>query len=284
MKFSFSVLKYKVIICIFSLIPIFLSESCTTATRIPSGKFSYFKSKENVYPTYIDIQEPNVTLIQKGDILGIIVSSLNIESNDAINFANINTLPVSVFSGNVGGGGQPLGYVVDSLGYVNIPLVGKLALCGISPQKAEEIIATELVKKIKSPVVNIRFMNHKFSVLGEVGNVGTFNLLDDKTTILDAVALAGDLLLFAKRDSIVIIRNVQNKREINVINLTDKSIFSSPYYYVRNNDIIYVEPNGSKTAPERPFKQLPPAPLALQRIPLYLSMVSVLFLFINFFR
>lgn len=284
MKFSFSALKCKVIIYIFSLISIFVSESCTTVTRVPSGKFSYFKSKENSYPAYIDIQEPNVTLIQKGDILGIIVSSLNLESNDAINFTNINTLPVSVFSGNVGGGGQPLGYVVDSLGYVNIPFVGKLALGGISPRKAEELITAELVKKIKSPVVNIRFMNHKFSVLGEVGNVGTFNLLDDKTTILDAVALAGDLTLFAKRDSIVIIRNGQYRREINVVNLTDKSIFSSPYYYLRNNDIIYVEPNGDKTTPERPFKQLPPAPLALQRTTLYLSMVSFLFLFINLFK
>ncbi len=277
-------MKSRIIVSSIFLVTIFLMVSCKPAQRVPPGKFSYFKSKDDTFPVYLDIKEPKVSLIQKDDILGIMVSSLNVESNEAINLTNINTLPISSFSGKIGGGAQPLGYVVDSLGFVNIPIIGKLALGGVSLKKAEEIIATQLVKIIKSPVVNIRFMNHKFSVLGEVGSVGTFNLLDDKTTILDAIALAGDLSMFAKRDSIVIIRNVDNKREINIVNLRDRSVFLSPYFYLKNNDIIYVEPTDSKFVPERPFKQVPPAPLAFQRLPLFVSVATLLTLLVNLLK
>ncbi|WP_394993595.1 polysaccharide biosynthesis/export family protein [Emticicia sp.] len=258
--------------------------SCTTIQRVPPPKLGYFQTDSVSYPAYISTQKPKVTVIQKDDILAIIVNSLNVESNEILNFTNVNTLPVSVFSGNVGGGVQPLGYPVDSLGFVNIPLIGKLALGGLTLQKAEELIKTELEKSIKSPVVNLRFMNHKFSMLGEVNGVGTFNLLDDRTTIIDAIALAGDLSIFAKRDSIVVIRNIDNKREIGLVNISDRSVFASPYFYLRNGDIIYVEPTKHKLVPEIPFQQQPPPSLILQRLPLYLSLVSFLAIIANLFK
>lgn len=258
--------------------------SCKTIQRVQPPKLGYFQADSVSYPAYISTQKPKVTVIQKDDILAIIVNSLNVESNEILNFTNVNTLPVSVFSGNVGGGVQPLGYPVDSLGFVNIPLIGKLALGGLTLQKAEEIIKAELEKSIKSPVVNLRFMNHKFSMLGEVNGVGTFNLLDDRTTIIDAIALAGDLTIFAKRDSIVVIRNIDNKREIGLVNLSDRSVFASPYFYLRNGDIIYVEPTKHKLVPEIPFQQQPPPSLALQRLPLYLSLVSFLAIVVNLFK
>lgn len=260
--------------------------ACKPIQKVPHANLEYFKSESDslVYPTFIGVQQPPTSVIQKDDILAIIARSANLESNDVINYMSINTLPVSVFSGNVGGGVQPLGYAVDSLGFINIPTIGKIQLEGETLQRAEEIIRAELVKKVKNPIVNIRYMNRKFSILGEVNNVGTYNLLDDKTTILDAIALAGDITIFGKRDSIMIIRNAYKKREIGIVNLTNRTVFTSQYFYLRNGDIIYVEPVKNKVLPEIPYKPQPPQPTILQRLPVVLSATSLIVLIINLFK
>jgi polysaccharide biosynthesis/export protein len=266
------------------LLALYQLTSCTPIPRVSSAKLAYFQADSAAFPAFIDTQIPQVSKIQPNDILAIIVSSLNKESNEILNFANVNTLPVSVFSGNVGGGSQPLGFPVDSSGFVSIPLIGKIPVAGLTLQKAEEKIRTELEKSIKEPVVNVRFMNHKFSILGEVGGVGTYNLLDDRTTIIDALAIAGDLTVFAKRDSILVIRQAEGKREMGLVNLQNRSVFTSPYFYLKNGDIIYVEPNKNKVLPEIPYETQPPPSLALQRAPLYLGFLSFLTIFITLFR
>ena len=257
--------------------------SCKTAQQLPPARLEYFQTDNPGFPAYVETFVPQVAQIQKDDILAVIVSSLNKESNEILNFTNINTLPVSVFSGNVGGGSQPLGYSVDSSGSVVIPLIGKVALGGLTLQKAEEKIRVELEKSIKDPVVNVRFMNHKFSILGEVSAVGTYNLLDERTTILEAIALAGDLTMFGKRDSVTVIRYAGGKREIGKVNLRDRSVFSSPYFYVRNGDLIYVEPTKDKYLPLPPQPQAAPPSLFLQRAPIYLGLISTLVILVSLF-
>lgn len=286
-KFNFSNMIYHLpksflLIC-FSIAILFQLSSCKTVQRVPPSKLEYFKADSSAFPAYIATQVPQISKIQPDDILAIIVSSLNKESNEILNFTNVNTLPMSVFSGNVGGGSQPLGYPVDSSGSVIIPLIGKVVLGGLTLQKAEEKIKEELEKSIKNPVVNVRYMNHKFSIMGEVGGAGTYNLLDDRTTILDAIALAGDLTVFGKRDSIIVIRNFKGMREIGMVNLSNRSVFTSPYFYLRNGDIIYVEPSKNKVVPEIPFQQQPTlinGPF-IQRLPLITGLVSIVTLFIT---
>ena len=280
---NYKQVKVFFLICI-ATTAVFQLTSCKTIQRVPSSQLEYFKADSVIFPAYVETQVPQVAKIQPDDILAIIVSSLNKVSNEILNFSNVNTLPVSVFSGNVGGGSQPLGYPVDSSGNVVIPLIGKFPIAGMTLQEAEVKIRIELEKSIKEPVVNVRFMNHKFSILGEVGGVGTYNLLDDRTTILDAIALAGDLTVYGKRDSVIVIRNANGKREIGMVNLKNRSVFSSPYFYLKNGDIIYVEPTKNKVVPEVPYQLQPPPPLALQRIPLYLSFVSIFSLFFTLFR
>lgn len=216
-------------------------------------------------------------MIQKGDILGIIISSLNKESNDIMNFYNVSSLPVTSFTPGAAGGGssQPIGYPVDSLGNVSIPLIGKLKLEGLTLQLAEEKVRAEVEKTLKEPAVNIRFMNHKFTVLGEVGSVGTFNLLNDHTTLIEAITAAGDLTLFGKRDSITVIRIAGGRRELGKVNLRNRDVFTSPYFYVRNDDIIYVEPTKDKVLPLPQERQLP-ASQFYQRAPFYIGLVSSL--------
>ncbi|WP_080055431.1 polysaccharide biosynthesis/export family protein [Spirosoma aerolatum] len=254
----------------------FFLSSCTTI-KPPTPKFEYFQSSDPRFPASIETIAPQISRIQKGDILGIIVSSLNKESNEIMNFYNISSLPLASFSpGGSGGGGsgsQPIGYPVDSLGNVAIPLIGKVKLDGLTIQQAEEKVRVEVEKTLKDPAVNIRFMNHKFTVLGEVKNVGIFNLLNDRTTLIDAITVAGDLSEYAKRDSIKVIRSVNGKREIGLVSLRNREVFTSPYFYVRNDDIIYVEPTKDKQLPLPQQEQVKNSAF-YQRFPFFLSLVT----------
>ncbi|RCR67636.1 polysaccharide biosynthesis/export family protein [Larkinella punicea] len=249
---------------------VFQLSSCKSV-KPPPPQFEYFQSKDLTFPASIETAVPQISKIQKGDILGIIVSSLNKESNEILNFYNVSSLPLATFSpGAAGAGNQPLGYPVDSLGNVSMPLIGKQKLEGLTLQQAEERIRLEVEKTLKDPAVNIRFMNHKFTVLGEVGNVGTFNLLNDQTTLIEAITAAGDLTVYGKRDSITVIRSVKGKREIGKVSLRNREVFTSPYFYVKHDDIIYVEPTKDKTLPPQPQ----PTSLFVQRAPIYLSLFT----------
>ncbi|GAB3279304.1 polysaccharide biosynthesis/export family protein [Larkinella harenae] len=255
---------------------VFYLSSCVTTKQLPP-QLEYFQSNDSIYPVLVETAIPPVSTIQKGDILGIIVSSLNKESNEVLNFYNISSLPLASFSpGTAGVGTQPLGYPVDSLGTVSMPLIGKQKLEGMTLQQAEEKIRIEVEKTLKDPAVNIRYMNHKFTVLGEIGNPGIFNLLNDKTTLIEAITVAGDLSIYGKRDSITVIRDRGGKREIGKVNLHTRDIFMSPYFFVQNNDIIYVEPTKEKMIP----KQQDQKSLFAQRAPIYLSLTTTLLSFV----
>jgi polysaccharide export outer membrane protein len=210
----------------------------------------FFQDKVAGYPASVDVYIPQVSRIQKEDLLGITVSSLNKESNDILNFSNVNPLSLAALPGGGGGGAQPIGYSVDSSGYIVMAFIGKIQVGRLSLESAQEKIRASLNVFIKEPAVNIRFMNHKYVVLGEVNKAGTYNLLDDRTTLIDAIASAGDLSIFAKRDSITIIRIVNEKRVIGKVSLMNRDIFKSPYFYIRNGDVIYVEPIAEKVIPQ----------------------------------
>lgn len=243
--------------------------SCISTKSVP--KFEYFQSKDPNYPVLIETTASKVSVIQRGDILGIIVSTLNKESNEILNFPTISSLPISTFSGaSIGGSSQPLGYPVDSSGAVSMPIIGHQQVAGLTLEQAELKLKQALNLALKEPSVNVRFMNHKYLVLGEVGRPGTFNLLDDQTTILDVLASSGDLSLYAKRDCVMVIRQRNGAREVGRINLRNRDVFKSPYFYVQNGDVVYVEPTKDK---EIPVRQLDPI---LQRVPIYLGLFTTL--------
>lgn len=226
--------------------------SCKVTPRTPRKIIPitpYFQDSTVALPTTLDIRQPQVSRIQREDLLGITVSSLNKESNDILNFSNVNSLSMSALPGGGGGGSQPIGYPVDSSGNVSMAFIGKVKVAGLTLEAAQERLRAALEAFVKDPAVNIRFMNHKFVVIGEVNLVGSFNLFDDRTTIIDALATAGDLTPFANRDSIMIIRSINGQREIAQVSLLDRSIFSSPYFYIRNGDVLYAQPIPEKVVP-----------------------------------
>lgn len=256
------------------LFAILVLSSFTLFSCVDTKKVVYFQSNNPQYPNFIETQIPKVSKITTDDILAITVNSLNLESNEILNFQNVNALTMSSFPGQtVSNRGQPLGYRVDSSGNVVVPFIGKQYLVGLTLQEAGEKVRVEIEKYLKDPAVNITFLNHKFSVLGEVNRVGTFNLLDDRTTLPEALAMAGDLTIYGKRDSIIVIRHSLGLREIGKVNLLTRDLFTSPYYYIRNGDVIYVEPTKGKVTNTDQKVQL---------VPIFTGIATTLVVLLNF--
>ena len=193
------------------------------------------------------ITQQYTPVIQPNDILSIIVGSLNAEANEIFNIANTITTPSTNYS-NSGSGSrvQPLGYLVGSDGTVDIPLIGKMKIGGLQTTQAADSIRAKLLNYLKEPSVIVRNLNFKISVLGEVKSPAVYVIPDEKITLPEVLSLAGDLTIYGNRGNIMIIREENGKREYARIDLTSRSIFDSPYYYLHKNDVIYVEPVKSK--------------------------------------
>jgi polysaccharide export outer membrane protein len=138
-------------------------------------------------------------------------------------------------------------YLVDNNGEVEFPLIGKLKAAGLTKEQFRDVLRERATKFLKDPLISVRFVNFRFSVLGEVRSPGTFTIANEKITILEAMGLAGDLTNYAKRANVRVIRDSLGKREIGIVNFNDKAIFTSPYYYLQRNDVIYIEPEKYKS-------------------------------------
>lgn len=204
----------------------------------------YFQGDKTLKPI-----KPQVVHIQPSDILSIAVSSLSEESNKIFELPITAGIRYASFPGGTPSGSQgmqPLGYEVDSLGQIEAPLIGLVKVSGLTTAEASDKIKKKLNVYLKEPTVNIRIVNHQFTMLGEINKPGTYNLLDNRTSIIAALGMAGDVTTYAQRDNIVLIREENGKREEIRLNLLSQSILNSPYYYLRNGDIIYVEPSRVK--------------------------------------
>lgn len=160
-------------------------------------------------------------------------------------------LLASLSGGNGGAGGQqqPItGYLVDKDGYIEMPVIGKVKAAGLTTAQLKDTLTIYASKYYKDVVVIVRFANFKINVIGEVLKPGQYILPEEKTTILDAIALAGDLTIFGKRENVLLIReNPDGTKSTYRINLKKSDIISSPLYYVHQNDVIYVEPRKAKS-------------------------------------
>lgn len=242
MHFSHKIAK-KISALGFLFSTLFFFQSCITTPPI-----AYFQTSDSLKFKQLKKIQPTITRIQRNDILAITVGSLNQESNEIMNFANVNALTTTSFPGQQGGiqRSQPLGYLVDSSGHVEVPFVGRLKLLDMTLEEAANAVRAEVVKSLKEPAINVRFLNHKFSVLGEVSRPGTYNLLDDRTTLPEALAMSGDLTIYGSRTNIMVLRENKGVREIARLNLLTQEVFNSPYYYLQNGDLIYIEPIKAK--------------------------------------
>jgi polysaccharide export outer membrane protein len=147
-------------------------------------------------------------------------------------------------------GGTLMPYLVDNEGFINFPIVGKLKVGGLTKSEAEQMVTEKIrpyMAETENPVVTVTMASYSVSVLGEVARPGSFQVSREKITIFEALAQAGDLTIYGVRDRVKLIReDATGKKSIVTLNLNDANIVNSPYYYLQQNDVIYVEPNKVK--------------------------------------
>ncbi len=186
--------------------------------------------------------------IMPKDLLTITVSTSN---GDAASPFNL-TVPTPYTQNLRTTSSQPMlqGYLVDNDGYIDFPRLGRIRLGGLTKSEAEQLIQEGIkpyMNASETPIVTVRMSNYKISVLGEVAKPGMYTVSNEKITILEALAQAGDLTIYGVRDNVKLIReDASGEKSIHVLNLNDANIINSPYYYLQQNDIVYVEPNKVK--------------------------------------
>jgi len=210
--------------------------------------FSCAPRKDSVYYQNIDTmaaqekQNSYEIKIQPDDLLMIIVSADDPET--AIPF-NLTTISVPT-AGNVNTAQGQLtiqSYLVDASGAIDFPVLGKLNVGGLSRSEVMHLLEGKIAKYIKNPIINLRVMNFKVSVQGEVTMPGTYPVSSDRITLIEALSMAKDLTIYGKRDNILIIREVNGIKSFNRVDITKADFINSPFYYLAQNDVIYVEPN-----------------------------------------
>lgn len=241
-------LRFLVLLCCLAL------ASCKTYRNINYIQDVQVNDTENI------IENQGIR-IQPKDMLSIVVSSKTPELAMAFN------LPVVSYQAGseiVSGAGSTrlLGYVVDNDGNIDFPLLGKIQVAGLTRWQLQELIKQQIVNAglMKELVVTVEFMNFKVSIMGEVNAPGSYTINGDKVTILEALSMAKDLTIFGKRDGVYVIREENGKRTTYRIDLRSVNLFDSPAYYLRQNDVVYVEPNkvraGQSTINENSLKSV----------------------------
>jgi polysaccharide export outer membrane protein len=137
-------------------------------------------------------------------------------------------------------------YLVYKDGTINFPILGKIQAAGFSKQELAENLRVAIDKYVKDVNVNVQIVNFKVTLMGEVTRPGTVAIKNDRVSILDVLGLVGDLTINANRKNVLVIRDKDGKKEFGRIDMTDPAIFTSPYFYLRQNDVVYVEPNKAK--------------------------------------
>ncbi len=213
-------------------------------------------------------------IIQPDDILSITIQTIDPQTSSVLNQLTPPMPSVGTSSASSIGGQMITGFLIDKDGMAELPMIGKIKLGGLSTFKARDVIRDKISVFFKNPTVLVRFANYKITILGEVAKPGTYILPNERVSVLDAIGLAGDLTIFGKRYNILVVREVGNEKQFARLDLNSSDVFKSPYYYLRQNDIIYVEPNKAKIATTNVART--------QTIAVILSTLSFLIVFLRY--
>lgn len=223
--------------CGFSILFLFfvyaMSSSCVSIK-----KARYFNDIPDSMPSPYTLEHPavfNDPRIESNDNLAITLQTITQNSSNT----PITTNSVGTFS-------ELNGFLVDKNGYINLSLIGPVKVAGLTTMEAKELIEEKASKHYNNPVVNVRIANFDVTVLGDVAKPGKITLPNEKASIIDAIALSGDLPLTANRTNVLLIRNEGDHQKCVRFDLTSSKIFQSPDYWLKQRDIIYVQPNKNK--------------------------------------
>lgn len=203
------------------------------------------------YYTNIDTLEKNanavsyVTKLQADDLVSIVVMGENSEVVAPFN-APLSTASASTTGAATSASTATSSYLLDSKGSIQFPVIGLVTLAGLTKAEAEALLVQKISKYVKNPTVTLRILNFKISVQGEVTAPGTYPITTERVTLIEALSLAGDLTIFGKRNNILLLREQNGVKEAVRLDITKADFINSPYYYLAQNDVLYVEPNKTK--------------------------------------
>lgn len=215
-------------------------QACHPEKRL--GSLVYFNQQgDTALAKTVQNFEP---LIQPGDRLSIIVNALDASSAAPYNLGSPASFSTSASAPSLGSQSAASangGYIVEADGTIHFPQLGKIQVAGMQRKQLIDTLTQRLVKYLTDPIVTMQFLNFKITVLGEVTRPGTMNIPDGKVTLIEAIGLAGDLPITARRDNITVIREKNGQREFGRVNMLSKNAFTSPYFVLKQNDVVYVE-------------------------------------------
>ena len=247
---------------VLTLIAIFLFSSCASRRDVVYFQNEDQISDEKKYDT--DYK----TVIMPNDNLFIKVSAINPEAVEIFNLARSQGGGLSTNTLDI------LGYLVDQKGNINLPLVGEIHVAGLTKFDAIRLLQGEISKYVTNPVVNIRILNYSITILGEVNRPGVYTITDERISIPQAIAMAGDLTIYGERHNVQLTRIEDGKKKFYFFDLTSPNVFSSPNYYLLQNDVLYISPNGTKVRSSTTYDR---------NIPFIISLISVSLTIASFF-
>lgn len=221
-------MKIKVISLLGLCFLLIVFSSCKT-----HEKLVYFQSSKTDTLTAIQNHQP---VFKTDDLLSIDISA---DDNEAVKPFKLSASGESASSES----GSGNGYLIDANGMITLPIVGNLHVAGLKQMEATLLIEKELEPYINNPIVQIQILNYKVTVLGDVANPGTYEIPNARVTILEALGYAGDLNITGNRKNVLVIRDENGVKTEYRLDLTSKDIYSSPVFYLSQNDVVYVEPN-----------------------------------------
>jgi len=227
--------------------------SCSTPKNV-----AYFQDLTDTSKIYTQaIKKTYEVEIQPDDILEIIINNINADAAAPFNLGNTNPASIPTVQLTQGTTGVKLnsagadnstgkGYLVDKNGTIDFPVLGNMKVQGLTIPQLKDSLKIKLDKYLQEPIINVRLLNYKVTVLGEVLRPSTYSIPSERITVVDAIGMAGDLTIYGKRENVLLIREENGERKFIRMNLNSSEIFQSPYYYLKQNDIVYVEPNKAK--------------------------------------
>ena len=210
-----------------------------TSSCVPSKEILYLQGSQNSQNSSTNY-EP---LIQKDDLLFINISSSQAE---AVAPFNLDSQSKDITSSTSGFSNQKQTYLVDNMGNIEFPIIGTLNAAGYSVNEFRDFLKNKLKNYVSDAVINIRIVNFKVTVTGEVGQPGVVSTNSQRFTLFDALAMSGDLTLYGRRNNILIVRDFQGVKSYNRVDITKADFVNSPFYYLDQNYLIYVEPKKTK--------------------------------------
>jgi polysaccharide export outer membrane protein len=185
----------------------------------------------------------NNIIFRPDDILSIKVVGVDADAAKPFNLPVISDQQTGGYSSGIP---SPPGYVIDQDGNIDLPVLGKVKVAGLTKIQCVEFLKEQLKPYLNKPTIIVKLVNYKITVLGEVKNPGTFTIPNERITLVEALGVAGDLTISGIRKNILVIRESEGKRTETRVDLTSKELFNSPVFYLQQNDIVYVEPNRTR--------------------------------------